>query len=301
MVRRVVRLLLAAACLPSLGAAQLEPSDDLEALLIENQEELVEADSRLWIGLELLDQVQVMAAYTGWPGSTYLGGLLEAARLEAERSGVAYPAIEAARRVHMQATERFLAELAARIEHTAQWPAGLGADPGARAAQLLEAIETDYRAAMSAHERPAHALQRASWLIAWTDGLEEPEAGLLDGSLQRVEEYFRLPLPAALEETGPVLTVEGLTGTWQDDRGARYRVRQVGNEVFWVMEDLPRVTNVFIGVLAGGVLAGEWADLPGGRLHESGALTLRVESLDRMSKAGESAAYDASVWSRVAN
>ena len=40
-----------------------------------------------------------------------------------------------------------------------------------------------------------------------------------------------------------------LTGFWQDDGGTLYRIRQLGSDVYWSMEDLPRVTNVFVGKL----------------------------------------------------
>ncbi|GEM_PF-4501219 len=39
-----------------------------------------------------------------------------------------------------------------------------------------------------------------------------------------------------------------LTGEWTDDIGACYKVRQVGNEIYWSMDDSPRVINVFTGL-----------------------------------------------------
>jgi len=94
-----------------------------------------------------------------------------------------------------------------------------------------------------------------------------------------------------------------LTGYWRNtnargDQYFPYRVRQIGNKVWWYAEDLPRVHNVFQGVLSGNVLTGEWADLPGGELAGGGQLQLIVEFNDRLVKVGESTPYGASVWVR---
>src|SRR5262249_26568614 len=45
-------------------------------------------------------------------------------------------------------------------------------------------------------------------------------------------------------------------------------------------------------------LTGRWVDLPGGQLQNTGMLTLRVESNDRLVKIGESIPYGGSVWAR---
>ena len=77
---------------------------------------------------------------------------------------------------------------------------------------------------------------------------------------------------------------EGLTGFWQDDSGGHYLIRQVGNRIYWVDDGRPKYLNVFVGTARGRMIDGEWADLPGGQLDNSGTLQLRIESNDRLVK-----------------
>jgi len=77
---------------------------------------------------------------------------------------------------------------------------------------------------------------------------------------------------------------EGLTGFWQDNSGGHYLIRQVGNRIYWVDDGRPKYLNVFVGTARGRIIDGEWADLPGGQLDNSGTLQLRIESNDRFVK-----------------
>lgn len=77
---------------------------------------------------------------------------------------------------------------------------------------------------------------------------------------------------------------EGLTGFWQDDSGGHYLIRQVGDRIYWVDDGRPKYLNVFVGTARGRMIDGEWADLPGGQLDNSGTLQLRIESYDRLVK-----------------
>lgn len=90
-----------------------------------------------------------------------------------------------------------------------------------------------------------------------------------------------------------------LTGAWKDDNGVTYCVQQVGNSVFWHMNDKPRVHNVFHGTIAGEYLTGQWTDLPGGQMRGNGTLSIRIESNNRMVKIGQSGNYLGSVWTRA--
>lgn len=109
---------------------------------------------------------------------------------------------------------------------------------------------------------------------------------------------------ALLGTARPVLAQNiDLTGYWRTtDSGGKlyfhYRVRQIGDRVWWYSDAAPRVANVFQGVLSGNVLRGEWVDLPGYEIFNAGQLTLVVESNDRMVKAAESIPYGGSVWVR---
>src|SRR3989442_2621562 len=89
-----------------------------------------------------------------------------------------------------------------------------------------------------------------------------------------------------------------LTGFWQDENGTPYRLRQVGPDVYWYMDAAPRAVNVFVGRIAGNTIIGTWADLPGGELRNSGQLSLRIESNDRLVKVAESQGYGGSVFTR---
>jgi hypothetical protein len=77
---------------------------------------------------------------------------------------------------------------------------------------------------------------------------------------------------------------QGLTGFWQDNSGGHYLIRQVGNRIYWVDDGRPKYLNVFVGTARGRIIDGEWADLPGGQLDNSGTLQLRIESNDRLVK-----------------
>ena len=90
-----------------------------------------------------------------------------------------------------------------------------------------------------------------------------------------------------------------LTGEWQADNGTRYFLRQLGTELFWSMDSRPRVANVFAGRIEGSTIIGRWVDVPGGQLMNSGTLTLRIESPDRLVKVSSSIAYAESTWTRV--
>ncbi|MBT6004553.1 MAG: hypothetical protein HOG79_02450, partial [Prolixibacteraceae bacterium] len=90
-----------------------------------------------------------------------------------------------------------------------------------------------------------------------------------------------------------------LTGIWQDDNGTRYSIRQIGNEIFWRMDGLPHVINVFSGTIAGNTITGEWADLPGGNKLGTGTIALKLETRDRMVRISKNDNYGASQWVRI--
>jgi hypothetical protein len=90
-----------------------------------------------------------------------------------------------------------------------------------------------------------------------------------------------------------------LTGLWQDDVGGKYRIRQVGNTLAWLDDRAPAAINVFMGTIAGSTVTGQWVDLPGGNVQQSGTLTLRIESNDRLVKTASTVHYDGVVISRI--
>ena len=89
-----------------------------------------------------------------------------------------------------------------------------------------------------------------------------------------------------------------LTGFWKDDNGSNYQIRQVGNKIWWYMDGLPEVNNIFVGTVSGNTISGEWTDLPGGNLRNTGSLKLRIVSNNRLEKISESMFYGGSVFTR---
>lgn len=78
-----------------------------------------------------------------------------------------------------------------------------------------------------------------------------------------------------------------LTGTWAGDDQGVYYLRQLGDQVWWLgMSGIggPLVargtdwTNVYHGTLAGGTVTGTYADVPGGKIQDSGPVVLKLTS-----------------------
>jgi hypothetical protein len=90
-----------------------------------------------------------------------------------------------------------------------------------------------------------------------------------------------------------------LTGTWSDDAGGRYRIRQSGNTLVWFDDRGPVVMNVFTGTINGSSIEGQWWDVPGGQLLGSGRIWLSIESSDRIVKTNSSPDYGGTVITRV--
>ena len=77
----------------------------------------------------------------------------------------------------------------------------------------------------------------------------------------------------------------GLTGTWAGDDDGVYYLRQLGDQVWWLgMSGIggPLVlrgsdwTNVYQGTLAGDTVTGTYADVPGGKIQDSGPVVLKL-------------------------
>src|SRR5689334_8864084 len=90
-----------------------------------------------------------------------------------------------------------------------------------------------------------------------------------------------------------------VTGFWQDNAGGKYEIRQVGNQMFWLDDARPRYVNVFHGTITGNTIHGTWADLPGGRTKHTGALDLRIESNDRLTKIASTVYFGGTVFTRT--
>jgi hypothetical protein len=92
-----------------------------------------------------------------------------------------------------------------------------------------------------------------------------------------------------------------LTGLWLDNGGrAVYRVRQVGNRVYWSVDaGSGGSINVYVGEISGNVINGVWVDLPQSSTYNTGQLNLRIDSNDHLTKVGENpCCYGAQEWRR---
>nr|BDD47084.1 hypothetical protein 2 [Desulfobulbaceae bacterium] len=90
-----------------------------------------------------------------------------------------------------------------------------------------------------------------------------------------------------------------LTGYWESDQGAIYQFRQVGDTLFWYVDFLPAVENVFYGTINGKIITGQWADLPAGTSRGQGTLALEIETNNRIVKITQIGNYGGTYWQRT--
>lgn len=96
-----------------------------------------------------------------------------------------------------------------------------------------------------------------------------------------------------------------LTGFWRSNTAVEvYRIRQMDNILYWTVDGTAQggYVNVFVGIISGNTIVGQWVDMPGSPRLENRNMTLalRIESNDRFVKQSESGApYNGSIWTRV--
>ncbi len=91
-----------------------------------------------------------------------------------------------------------------------------------------------------------------------------------------------------------------LTGVWNCNDGGRYYIRQLGSKVWWFGENSPASpvwSNVAHGDRVGSQLRLEWADVPKGRIMNSGILILNISG-NRLTAAQKTGGFGGSVWTR---
>ncbi len=92
-----------------------------------------------------------------------------------------------------------------------------------------------------------------------------------------------------------------LSGTWNCDDGGIYYIRQVGDRIWWYGEASPNSplwSNVFEGEIYGNKIISKWADVPKGRLTNSGYLELEVVSESRIVAKTKTGGFGGSVWTK---
>jgi hypothetical protein len=115
----------------------------------------------------------------------------------------------------------------------------------------------------------------------------------------KISLFFLIPLFSFAPSQKLAAQPYDLTGTWQDDNGTTYILRQINDNLFWSMDSRPGVHNVFYGVITGNMINGQWADLPDGQKRGNGNLVLNIESNDRFKKISQSGNYGAGIWTRA--
>ncbi len=92
-----------------------------------------------------------------------------------------------------------------------------------------------------------------------------------------------------------------LTGVWNCDDGGKYYVRQLGPTVWWYGEHDPNTpdwSNVMRGTISVSTISADWTDVPKGSIMQHGALTLHIESNNRVVAISKTGGFVGSVWTR---
>ena len=92
-----------------------------------------------------------------------------------------------------------------------------------------------------------------------------------------------------------------LTGRWTCDDGGKYYLHQVGNEVWWLGESKDSGatwTNVFQGQIAGAQINGKWADVPQGRIMNSGLMVLQIVDANHLKATSKTGGFGGNNWTR---
>lgn len=92
-----------------------------------------------------------------------------------------------------------------------------------------------------------------------------------------------------------------LSGTWNCDDGGNYYFRQIGDKIWWYGEPSPQNpawTNVAHGEIYANKIVVTWADVPKGRLMNTGHLELEVVSDTRIVARIKTGGFGGSAWTR---
>jgi hypothetical protein len=101
--------------------------------------------------------------------------------------------------------------------------------------------------------------------------------------------------------TNHILAQPGLTGVWTSNDGGTYYIHQIGRDVWWVGLSNGNgnfFTNVFHGTIQGSYVFGQWSDVPLGRTHNWGTLTLQIISVSHLIRVGQTGQFSGSDWNR---
>ncbi|MGD1872978.1 MAG: hypothetical protein ACFB02_07980 [Mastigocoleus sp.] len=110
----------------------------------------------------------------------------------------------------------------------------------------------------------------------------------------------------SLQTKSPKLIAQALrvnlNGRWRGNDGGIYYLRQIGNELWWYGESRDRGnswSNVFHGYIGRTQVAGKWADVPKGRIIQSGDMRVQIVSSNRLIAVRKTGGFGGSVWTRI--
>jgi hypothetical protein len=95
-----------------------------------------------------------------------------------------------------------------------------------------------------------------------------------------------------------------LTGVYSSNDGGKYYIQQKGYAIYWVglsSDNGKTFTNVFQGTIQSDMkrISGYWSDVPLGRFHNSGTLTLAINQDHSLQKISELGGFSGSSWRRL--
>ena len=94
-----------------------------------------------------------------------------------------------------------------------------------------------------------------------------------------------------------------LTGVYTSNDGGKYYIQQKGYTIYWVglsSDNGKTFTNVFQGTIQSDMkISGYWSDVPLGRFHNSGTLTLAINQDHSLQKISDTGGFSGSSWRRL--
>ena len=113
-----------------------------------------------------------------------------------------------------------------------------------------------------------------------------------------------IPYPNVSDNYYRPIYYDELTGRWDCDDGGIYYIHQSGSKVYWLGQSRDQSyqghswSNVFIGDIVGGLIHGEWGDVPYGVNYGHGRLSLKIENTGRLVAIDKIGGFSGSLWKK---
>ncbi|MDN0075071.1 hypothetical protein QU481_09210 [Crenobacter sp. SG2303] len=103
-------------------------------------------------------------------------------------------------------------------------------------------------------------------------------------------------------DSAQILMIHNLTGQWRCNDGGTYYIRQVDLEIWWYGRSAnggQGFSNVFHGFIQkSGRIEGRWADVPMGRMQNSGKLVLQIGGSRILNAVSNTGGFGGGEWTR---